>query len=104
MKILLDTNIIIHREATRIHKPEIGTLFKWIDNLQYSKYIHPVTIEELNRYQDANAKATMGIKIENYNQLKYTAPFNERISRVSQEYDKNINDQNDTKILNEIFE
>lgn len=104
MKILLDTNIIIHREANRIHKPEIGTLFKWIDNLQYSKYIHPVTIEELNRYQDADAKATMGVKIENYNQLKYIAPFNEKISRVSQEYDKNINDQNDTKILNEIFE
>lgn len=104
MKILLDTNIIIHREANRVHKPEIGTLFKWIDNLQYSKYIHPVTIEELNRYKDAEAKATMGIKIENYNQLKYIAPFNDRISRVSQEYDKDLNDQNDTKILNEIFE
>ena len=49
MKILLDTNIIIHREANRIYKPEIGQLFKWIDNLKYSKYIHPLTVEELER-------------------------------------------------------
>jgi hypothetical protein len=37
MKVLLDTNIVIHRE-TRIpvHKG-IGHLFRWIDNLNYKK-------------------------------------------------------------------
>lgn len=104
MKILLDTNIIIHREANKAHRPEIGTLFKWIDNLRYSKYIHPITIEELNRFKDVEAKETMSIKVENYNQIKYLAPFNEVISQVSNEYDRGLNDQNDTKILNEIYE
>lgn len=104
MKILLDTNVIIHREANKAHRPEIGTLFKWIDNLQFTKYIHPITIEELNRFKDTDAKETMNIKIENYNQIKYLAPFNQKIAQVSNEHDKDLNDQNDTKILNEIFE
>ena len=75
MKILLDTNIIIHREANRIYKPEIGQLFKWIDNLKYSKYIHPLTVEELEKYKDKNALETMSIKIESYNLLKHQAFF-----------------------------
>lgn len=104
MKILLDTNIIIHREANKAHRPEIGTLFKWIDNLKYSKYIHPITFEELNRFRDNDAKETMSIKVENYNQIKYLAPFKEDISKISTEFDKDLNDKNDTKILNEIFE
>ncbi len=49
MKILLDTNIIIHREASKVINQDIGILFNWIDKLRYLKYIHPVTIEELNR-------------------------------------------------------
>ena len=41
-KILLDTNIIIHREATTVVNQDIGILFNWIDKLKYSKYIHPL--------------------------------------------------------------
>ena len=49
MKILLDTNIIIHRESTRVLNQDIGILFNWFDKLRYVKYIHPVTIEEINK-------------------------------------------------------
>ncbi|MDX6181105.1 PIN domain-containing protein [Flavobacterium sp. Fl-77] len=104
MKVLLDTNIIIHREANKIYKPEIGELFKWIDNLKYSKYIHPLTIEELQRYKDPNALDTMSIKIESYNLLKHQAPLGEKILKVSKNIDKQDNDINDTQILNEVYE
>ncbi len=104
MKILLDTNIIIHREANKIYKPEIGELFKWIDNLKYSKYIHPLTVEELERYKDPNALDTMSIKIKSYNSLKHQAPLGEEILKVSKEIDNQDNDINDTQILNEVFE
>lgn len=104
MKILLDTNIIIHREANKIYKPEIGQLFKWIDNLKYSKYIHPLTIEELERYKDPNALDTMSIKIGSYNLLKHQAPLGEEILKVSKKIDNQDNDINDTQILNEVFE
>lgn len=104
MKILLDTNIIIHREANKIYKPEIGQLFKWIDNLKYSKYIHPLTVEELERYKDPDTLDTMSIKIKSYNLLKHQAPLGEEILKVSRNIDNQDNDINDTQILNEVFE
>ena len=45
MRILLDTNIIIHREASRIYNQDIGLLFNWIDKLHYEKCVHPLTID-----------------------------------------------------------
>ncbi|WP_281227421.1 PIN domain-containing protein [Flavobacterium aquiphilum] len=104
MKILLDTNIIIHREANKIYKPEIGQLFKWIDNLKYSKYIHPLTVQELERYKDPNALDTMSIKIRSYNLLKHQAPLGEEMLKVSRNIDNQDNDINDTQILNEVYE
>lgn len=103
MKILLDTNIIIHREANKIYRSDIGQLFNWIDKLKHDKYIHPLTIEELNRYKDENALQTLNIKIESYNIIKHPAPESERINELSKVVDVNGNDINDTKILNEIF-
>ena len=104
MKVLLDTNIIIHREANKIHKLDIGQLFYWLDKLKYAKYIHPLTIEELNKYKDLNSVKTMNIKIESYNLLKYQAPLSETIKKVSEKVDTLQNDFNDTQILNEVFE
>ena len=104
MKILLDTNIIIHREAEKIYNLDIGQLFNWIDKLKYDKYIHPLTIIELNRYKDQNSLKTMNIKIESYNQLKYQAPLSDKVKEVSKQVDTTENDINDTQILNEVFE
>lgn len=103
MKVLLDTNIIIHREANRVTNLDIGQLFKWIDRLKYEKYIHPLTFEELNRYKDQDILRTMNIKIESYNQLKHQAPLSEKIMQVSRLLDSQQNDLNDTRILNEVF-
>ena len=104
MKVLLDTNIIIHREATQIHNLDIGQLFNWLDKLKFEKYIHPLTVEELNRYKDQNSLKTMNIKIESYNLLKYQAPLSDTIKEVSRQVDSLQNDHNDTQILNEVFE
>jgi predicted nucleic acid-binding protein len=67
MKVLLDTNIIIHREANKGINADIGILFNWLDKLKYSKAIHPLTVEELNRNVDAKTVETMNIKVESYN-------------------------------------
>ena len=104
MKVLLDTNIIIHREANKIYNLDIGQLFNWLDKLKYSKYIHPLTVEELNRYKDPNTLQTMNIKIESYNTLKHQAPLSEKMLQVSKSVDTLDNDINDTQILNEVFE
>lgn len=104
MKVLLDTNIIIHREANKIVNPDIGQLFKWLDKLKYDKCIHPLTIAELNSHKDKNSLKTMNVKLESYNQLKHQAPLSEKIKKISQQVDTNTNDNNDTQILNEAYE
>ncbi len=46
MRVLLDTNIIVHREASTVIKQQIGTPFRWLDRLHYAKCIHPLSIDE----------------------------------------------------------
>lgn len=104
MRILLDTNIIIHREASKVINPDIGYLFQWIDKLKYVKCIHPLTIEELNRNKDVKTVETMNIKIQSYNIIKNLAPLNQRMLDVSAGIDTQENDLNDAKILNEVLE
>lgn len=103
MRVLLDTNIIIHRETDKILKGEIGLLFRWIDNLHYTKCIHPVTVEEINKYKDQQVRKAFNVKLGSYNVLKTVAPFRGLIEEVSKREDKTQNDLNDTKLLNEVF-
>lgn len=102
MRILLDTNIIIHREASRIYNQDIGLLFNWIDKLHYEKCVHPLTIEEIGSYQDEEVVNTMRVKIGNYNQLKTDSPETEKIS-ILRESDKTRNDFIDTSLLKEVI-
>lgn len=102
MRILLDTNIIIHREANLPINKEIGRLFKWLDELKYTKCIHPTTVAEIQKHKDEKIVNAMQIKIENYHLLKTEAPLNNDLKEISRKIDKNDNDLNDTKILNEL--
>ncbi len=103
MRVLLDTNIIIHREASRVVNQDIGILFNWLDKLHYTKCVHPLTADELNRHQDANTVKTMLIKLKNYQVLETIAPLHENVRQVSLEIDTEPNDYDDTKLLNEVF-
>ncbi len=103
MRILLDTNIIIHREASRVINADIGYLFQWLDKLKCTKCIHPITVEELNRNNDPDTVKTMNIKIANYFLLKTQAPFEGAIAEVSSKIDITPNDISDSRILNEVY-
>ncbi|HWV75270.1 MAG TPA: PIN domain-containing protein, partial [Pseudosphingobacterium sp.] len=102
MRILLDTNIIVHREASKVYNRDIGLLFNWLDKVHYEKCVHPVSIEEIKTYQDEAVVSTMRIKIQNYNVLKTLSLDSEAITKLRSK-DKSINDSNDTSILREVF-
>lgn len=103
MKILLDTNIVIHREATTVINEDIGILFRWLDNLHHTKCIHPMTIEEIEKHKDPRVRKSLEVKLGNYNVLKTKAPLAEIVCQVLQPLDKNQNDENDTSIINELY-
>ena len=103
MKVLLDTNIVIHRETNiPLHKG-IGHLFRWIDNLKYKKYIHQVTIDEINKLKNEEKLKAYSIKLQSYNILPTAAPLDSAVDSVSEKYDRTSKDKNDTKLLNELY-
>lgn len=102
MKVLLDTNIIIHREASRVINNDIGQLFKWLDALKYEKYIHPLTRTELEKNKDPKTVETMLIKTDSYKMLSTLAGLDPKIKLFIEEKDKTDNDRIDSRILNEL--
>ncbi len=103
LKALLDTNIIIHREANRIINRDIGTLFKWLDKGKYIKCVHPITIEEIKKNSNVETRNTFEVKLESYQILKTVAPLDQQVYDISELIDKTENDKNDTVLLNEVF-
>lgn len=104
MRALLDTNIVIHREAPSGVNQSIGTLFRWLDKGGYEKCIHPITVEELEKHGNEKTRENLSIKLESYSVLKTVAPLAEDVLTVSEQFDVNVNDKNDTLLLNELFQ
>ncbi|HLD85755.1 MAG TPA: PIN domain-containing protein, partial [archaeon] len=103
MKVLLDTNIVIHRETNNVVNKEIGHLFAWIDRLHYEKCIHTLTMEEIKKHKDPKVVSTFEIKMSSYVLLKTEPPLTQSILSLTQKIDKTLNDINDTRLLNEVL-
>lgn len=104
MRALLDTNIVIHREAAVVVNQDIGTLFKWLDKAKYEKCVHAITVKELQKHEDKKKLNALNIKLQSYSMLKTVAPLADLVKAVSEEVDVNENDKNDTLLLNEVFQ
>ena len=102
MKVLLDTNIIVHREASTVVNQQIGIFFKWLDQLHYSKCIHPLSIAEIRKHKDPKVVSTFEIKLASYAQLRTQAPEVPEIAAIRRS-DPNDNAKNDTSLLSEVF-
>ena len=103
MKALLDTNIIIHREANRIVSQDIGILFRWLDRGQYTKCIHSATIEEIKKNLNKETVDLFLVKLESYEVVDIPSPLQKEINVVSERYDTTDNDKTDTMLLNEVY-
>lgn len=103
IKVLLDTNIVIHRETERIINPDIGKLHNWLDRIKAEKFIHPITKEEINKLKNKEKRKTFYVKLDAYTELITTKNLEEKVYSVSQQFDKTENDKNDTFLLNEVY-
>lgn len=101
MRVLLDTNILIHREARTVVREDIGSLFRWMDELGHQKLVHPGSVEEVRKHADEQVVRTLGIKLGSYRPLKTVAPDTEEIAQLRKE-DRTPNDQIDTSLLAEL--
>ena len=103
MKALLDTNIIIHREANRIVSQDIGILYRWLDRGQYTKCIHSATIAEVKKNPNKETVDLFLVKLESYEVIEIPSPLQDEVKTVSEQFDTTDNDKVDTVLLNEVF-
>jgi predicted nucleic acid-binding protein len=101
MRVLLDTNVLIHREARTVVRDDIGTLFRWLDQLKYEKCIHPDSVTEVRKHADPNVVHTLDVKLQSYNTLKTKAPDTPEIAALRAD-DRSANDVIDTSLLAEV--
>lgn len=103
MKALLDTNIIIHREANKIVSQDIGILYRWLDRGQYTKCIHSATIEEVKKNPNKETVDLFLVKLESYEVIDIPSPLQDEVKKMSDQLDTTDNDKVDTILLNEVF-
>lgn len=98
---LLDTNILIHREGRKVLRDDIGTLFRWLEELKYERLVHPDSVAEVDKHQDPEVVQTMERKLQSYKTLKTKAPDTPSITQIRAE-DRTDNDKVDTSMLAEV--
>lgn len=102
MRVLLDTNIVIHRENRKVSNYSIGHLFRWLDKLKHDKIVHPLSVSEIQKYRDPEVQEAFEVKLSAYNILQSTAtPTQEFISRTGVA-EKTENDRIDNCLLYEV--
>ncbi|MEI9477260.1 MAG: PIN domain-containing protein, partial [Deltaproteobacteria bacterium] len=103
MRALIDTNILIHREAPVPVHQDIGLVFNWLDRLGYEKCVHSVSIGEIQRHEDERVRRSFKTKLESYRLIKVPSPFAPEVKALSEQFDSTENDLNDSTIINELF-
>jgi predicted nucleic acid-binding protein len=101
VRVLLDTNILIHREAGVVDRADIGVLFRWLDRIHAEKCIHPGSISEIERHDDPQVVRSFKAKLASYHVLKTLAPETPEIAAVGAA-DLTANDKFDTSLLLEV--
>ena len=79
MKALLDTNIIIHREANTIVSQDIGILYRWLDRAKYTKCIHSATINEVKKNPNKKTVETFLVKLNSYEIIEIPSPLQDAV-------------------------
>lgn len=103
MKALLDTNIIIHREASRVINQDVGILYRWLERAKYTKCVHSLTVFEIEKYKNKQTVDAFQIKLDSYERIDIPSPLQPELKSVSEKIDLNENDKIDTHLLNEVF-
>lgn len=103
MKALLDTNIIIHREANRIVSQDIGILYRWLERGKYTKCIHSATINEVKKNPNKETVDLFLVKLDSYEIIEIPSPFQDEVKVVTEKFDMTDNDKVDSILLNEVF-
>ena len=103
MKILLDTNVIVYREANKIYNAAIGDLFYWLNKLHHAIVISPLSVAEIEKYEDPEVVKTFKEKLKSYDILPTISVMSNEFNKTLSDFTKNENDKIDNNLLFELF-
>ena len=102
--ILLDTNIIIKRESGNNVSFEVTNLFRWFDKENITKFVHPLTKQELLKHKDEQIRKTMLAKLQAYDELPILqCESDDYFESVISKYPLNDNSKIDNALLKEVY-
>lgn len=100
MKILLDTNILIQRENNSILPINIAKLLQVIDELNYAKCIHSLSIAEIKKDRNLQRRAINLSKLSSYQLIEDYTDYCDDINFTNMLPEpKNENDKIDNQLL-----
>lgn len=103
MRVLLDTNIIIHRENNIVTNNNIGLLYNWLDKSNAVKLIHQYTFDELYKYNNKEKKELYDVKLQSYTKLQTIASQSQLFIEALKDGTINKNDEIDNQLLYETY-
>ena len=103
MRALLDTNIIIHRETMQATNYTIGKLYYWLDKLHYEKLLHPYTVAELRKADNAQQQQLYDARLSAYTHMQCVAQQTDDFVSLLAEVPKTENDKIDNQLLFEVY-
>lgn len=101
--VLLDTNIVIHRESNNNVSYEVLKLFKLLDELKINKIVDNSILKELEKYGDESAKKTMAMKINAYEKIPSIEVNDSNFNDVVKRYSLDENSVIDNQILFQVY-
>ncbi|MBQ7673173.1 MAG: ASCH domain-containing protein [Alphaproteobacteria bacterium] len=102
--VLLDTNIIIKRESGNNASFVVTNLFNWLDRYHIQKYVHELTLKELNTYKDEKIREIILTKMKAYETLpKFPVISDEFFDRQISVFSNDGNGKIDNALLREVY-
>ncbi|MCD4652178.1 MAG: hypothetical protein K8S56_10410 [Candidatus Cloacimonetes bacterium] len=102
-RILLDTNVIIHRETNYPIKDTIGDFFRYLNEQEYELFYHAITKTEFEKIESEKHRDSIQKKLRAYNLLPFQSELDTHVIAVCNSIDQDQNDKNDTRLLNEVY-
>ena len=103
MIVLLDTNIIIHRENYRISNKSVGYLYNWIEKLGYKKMVHPLSFDEILTSASKEYLEILRVKLSSYEKLITRKKPDDEFMALISDFSNKGNDIVDNSLLFEVY-
>ncbi|MFW6002337.1 MAG: hypothetical protein ACOCQD_03270, partial [archaeon] len=103
MRILLDTNIIIHRETPKPKNKSIMYMYQWMNKLRYEKVIHPYSLKEIKKHLDNETVESFESKMNSYTEIQTLQEPNDAFLNKLKSFTPKANDDVDNILLNEVY-